>query len=1106
MADTKTILMRLKLLLEGGEQAQKNIGGVVKSLGKVALGVAGVAALGVAFKTSYENIMLVEKGLQNISTLLGEQAGKIIPQYRAGLGELSRKFGIATTEMTTPLYNIVSRGVEAGRAMEVLEKSARLSVSGVATLGESVDATTTLLNAYKLSLEDVDRIQDILQVATRDGATTVGEMGQSLFQAAPLASALGISIEQVAGSVVTLTKQGVPTAVAMTNIRAAMAELSRENMKAAKEFKRITGQSFPDFIKGGGTLQEALALMGETAEKEGKSINNYFRGIEAGQMALMMSGKNARYAQADFEKFANSAGEVQRAFENAQQSPAFKMEIAKRNISSAISAIVRIFIPLAVAITQAIGWVANFVRYLANLPAGIKLVIAGIVAFAVVTKTALIPSLLAWIKTTYVAVAANTALTASFPPLLIAVAVIGAVIAAYELLKDKTIEKTKATIESIEKEKEHKKELIDSKQKGQALAEQYIELAKKQNRTQAETEKMNRLYKEVGKSYPKLVSGTKDWSERLKEMNTVVGKGKGEIEKLKSEMEALNKALAQQKLLLATEEAEKMGKGYVGVFGEIGNAIQTFFTGTETQANQFESTVQGLIENANKALLAGKEPAYEMSALVGLLEEKQRALAIASEEGNKEMVVTYTKQTSYLRNIIEKLKEGKAQVEELKGEGIKPDELLKEGGEDEEEERNEALNRRLRLRQGYLELEADALKKQYEDERLSWEEQLIAFENYWIKRAEIEKIASQLSEETSEELTLRLKKLEQEKSFDAEKRLLDREKKESDSAKRRAERYFALEQEYRRLDADALKRAMNSEKLSDEERLKAKELYFQKRVEIIEAESAREIELAKENAKEIELIEAEKALKLKELGIEQLDWEKDLAEQKIELAQQERNEKIKLYQDYVNKTLELASAITDLLGARVEQRKQREIKAIEASGLSEEQKQKRIDAINKKYAKEEEKIAKQKKRIRIATAIAETAMAVIEALPDLIKAGLVGAIGAVQIATIAAQPYYWGGRLKKGQVGFFEGKRDELIIPERGAGSFVEIARKELFPELYRKAITGKTTIESGIINNWNFNGPVLDTDADAVREWKRRGAMKTAEQIEKRNKSIGKY
>jgi len=115
-------------------------------------------------------------------------------------------------------------------------------------------------------------------------------------------------------------------------------------------------------------------------------------------------------------------------------------------------------------------------------------------------------------------------------------------------------------------------------------------------------------------------------------------------------------------------------------------------------------------------------------------------------------------------------------------------------------------------------------------------------------------------------------------------------------------------------------------------------------------------------------------------------------------------------------------AASDIMGNYFNMEKQKldeqmaaEIKAVKDGPLSEEQKKKKIADIQKKYQDKELELKKKMKPVKIAEAISSTAMAVAKALGstvppwNFVLAAMVGAAGALEVATINAQPYKKGG-------------------------------------------------------------------------------------------------
>ena len=168
--------------------------------------------------------------------------------------------------------------------------------------------------------------------------------------------------------------------------------------------------------------------------------------------------------------------------------------------------------------------------------------------------------------------------------------------------------------------------------------------------------------------------------------------------------------------------------------------------------------------------------------------------------------------------------------------------------------------------------------------------------------------------------------------------------------------------------------------------------------------------------------------------------------------------------------------------------RRRDRTAAEARGATEEQ----IRAIEDKYAEKELAEKKRMKFVKYADAVSSGSLAIVKAWtagPILgpIMAAITAAAVAMQLATIKAQPYYSGGILKKGKVGFFEGARDELITPLRGAGSFMDFARSELLPALAVAPPTGPSGPTPIIYeDNRSYPGTFLGNDIEGLRQWDR--------------------
>ena len=170
-----------------------------------------------------------------------------------------------------------------------------------------------------MSAEEAGTVSDQLFTTVRLGKTTFGELGASIAQVAPIAAAYGISIDQVLGAVASLTKQGTPTAQAMTQIRAAIQGTAGELGDAAFQ---------------GRTFQEALQLINEKAGGSASKMKEMLGTDEGLAATLALTGKNAKSAASDLGELQNSLGATEAAFEKMKDAADNQLTLLANNVQA----------------------------------------------------------------------------------------------------------------------------------------------------------------------------------------------------------------------------------------------------------------------------------------------------------------------------------------------------------------------------------------------------------------------------------------------------------------------------------------------------------------------------------------------------------------------------------------------------------------------------------------------------------------------------------------------------------------------------------------------------------------------------------------------------
>ena len=231
------------------------------------LGVSAALAFAKAAKSSFEFEKQFQQSMKEVATLSNGIKGDLT-SWMNQVVDITRTIPVSANEAAKALYQIVSAGHDGADGMRILEVAAKAAIGGVTDTATAADAITTILNSYKLGAEHAEAVSDQLFTTVKLGKTTFGELGQSISQAAPLAASFGINIQDVLAAVASLTKQGVPTAQAMTQIRAAISGTANELGDAA--FKGRTFQEALQVIydKAGGSATKMKEMLGTQERSE----------------------------------------------------------------------------------------------------------------------------------------------------------------------------------------------------------------------------------------------------------------------------------------------------------------------------------------------------------------------------------------------------------------------------------------------------------------------------------------------------------------------------------------------------------------------------------------------------------------------------------------------------------------------------------------------------------------------------------------------------------------------------------------------------------------------------------------------------------------------
>ncbi len=314
---------------------------------------SALAAIGIGFSIdkvvkglseAYNEANKLDEKLRGASTLYGNVA---VDQTKLvdNLKSISLQTGESLEVLGQTVYDAMSAGVQPTEDMadvlKVVASSSKLAKAGFTDTNTAMKASLSVINAYGMGIENINKVSDILLNTQNLGVTTVGELSNALSKVTPVASAFGVSIENVTSALALMTKQGTNTEVASTGLSSILSELGKsgttasENLQKASESAGLAETSFKDLLSSGKSLGDILDIMADYAEQNNLSLVDMFSSIEAGKSALQITNAGAEEFNKTLDSMETATGLVDDSFEK-MITPSQKLDSAIATLKTTI--------------------------------------------------------------------------------------------------------------------------------------------------------------------------------------------------------------------------------------------------------------------------------------------------------------------------------------------------------------------------------------------------------------------------------------------------------------------------------------------------------------------------------------------------------------------------------------------------------------------------------------------------------------------------------------------------------------------------------------------------------------------------------------------------
>lgn len=259
---------------------------------------AASAAVGGFGATAVNAGMSFDSSMSKVSAISGA-TGKEFDALRAKAIEMGAKTQFSATEAADAMTYMGMAGWKSGDMISGISGIMDLAAASGEDLATTSDIVTDALTAFGLKASDSGHFADVMAVASSNANTNVGMMGETFKYVAPVAGALGYSIDDTAMAIGLMANSGIKASQAGTSLRSIMTRLSTDAGASSKSLGALgvlTQNLGVEFYNTDGSaralndvLSDSRAAWAGLSEEQQISYAKIIAGQEAmsGWLALM---------------------------------------------------------------------------------------------------------------------------------------------------------------------------------------------------------------------------------------------------------------------------------------------------------------------------------------------------------------------------------------------------------------------------------------------------------------------------------------------------------------------------------------------------------------------------------------------------------------------------------------------------------------------------------------------------------------------------------------------------------------------------------------------------------------------------------------------------
>lgn len=287
----------------------QQVSGKMKGVGKrmttaVTLPIVGMATAIATTGAKFDDQMST---VQAVTGATGKEMDKLREQAK----KMGRETRFSASEAAEGQEMLARAGFETTEIMDALPSVLSLAAAGAVDLGDAADITSNILSGFGMEATETARVADILAKASSDSNTDIEGLGESMKYVAPIASDLGVSIEDTTAAIGLLGDAGIQGGQAGRQLRSGLQSLAAPTEKASKLMDELgievfdaegNMKSMPEVVK---ELEDGLE--GMSSQQQAAALETLF-GADAMSAWSILVGEGSDELGAFSKELQNSEG------------------------------------------------------------------------------------------------------------------------------------------------------------------------------------------------------------------------------------------------------------------------------------------------------------------------------------------------------------------------------------------------------------------------------------------------------------------------------------------------------------------------------------------------------------------------------------------------------------------------------------------------------------------------------------------------------------------------------------------------------------------------------------------------------------------------------